>query len=376
MVLTRDGRKLFTLGMYERPRTDDEWRTWSEAGINLVCCRTNGDLDQADEWGMFGWVPVPLVLAADDDGSSLAAKVDELKGHPALAAWEAPDEVIWHTHKQETNWATKRLWSLERDALAKVDARLDALVQGMRRGTEIIRRHDPGRPIWLNESGCNQGTLARCVPYLDIVGFDGYPIPTRPEKPIHHLGIDTARFRAVAPGRDVWMVQQGFSWNHLGERDDLDETEPGIYPSREQYRFMAWQAIVRGATGLLWWGSAFEDRPAPHLGDLMSIVAEFKGLHELLDGGEIISVRAEADTRSYPATSAGISHMARRAGDRTMLVLVNEDPCEQDAIVTGLDWVDPREMRPVGWQPPEFARVQDGYVTCMDPYEVRVYVTD
>ena len=372
MILERDGRKLFALGMYERPRTDDEWRRWSEAGINLVCCHSRDDLDLAHEWGMFGWVPVPMILSDDDDGSALADRIDELKDHPALAVWEAPDEAIWHAHRQETNWATKRLWSLEPDALAEVNDRLDALVRGLARGSRLIRGLDPGRPLWLNESGCHQLTLARCVPYLDVVGFDGYPVPYRVEKPLHHLGIDTARFRAIAPGREIWMVQQGFSWSSLGQ----DPSAPVVYPTVEQYRFMAWQAIARGATGLLWWGSAHEDRPAPFLDDLMSVVAEFADLHELLDGGEVISVHVEADTRSYPATSAGVRHMVRRAGDRTMLVLVNEDPFEQDGIISGIDWVEPTEMRPVARPSADLTRIADGFITPMQGYEARVYVTD
>ena len=95
MTRTDDSRTAFPLGMYEMPRTEGEWRAWSDAGIDLVRCGGSDDLDRAAEHGMRGWVTVPMVLDDDDDGSALVERIDSLKGHPALLVWEAPDEAIW-----------------------------------------------------------------------------------------------------------------------------------------------------------------------------------------------------------------------------------------------------------------------------------------
>jgi hypothetical protein len=374
MVLRRNGQPLFTLGMYERPRNDDEWSAWSQAGINLVCCNERGHLDTAHKWGMFGWVPVPMILAPDDDGNALAQRIRSLADHPALAVWEAPDEAIWHAHRQPTNWATKRLWSLPPDQMDAVQKLLDVLVAGLSRGSALIRSIDPGRALWLNESGANQLTLARCVSSLDVVGFDAYPVPSRVEKPMHHVGLDLDRFRAIAPNKELWMVEQVFSWNNLDP--ERKKAEAPIYPTVEQSRFMAWQAILHGATGLLWWGSSFEDRPTPIVGTVMSVVSEINQLHAYLAGGEVTSVRVCADTRAYPATALGIGHICRRAGNGTLLVLANEDPFEQEAIVTGLDWLDVRTMRPICEPSAPFTRIDEGYITSMQPYEVRLYVSE
>lgn len=76
MILRHDGQPMFTLGMYERPRDDREWKTWTDAGINLVCCHSREHLDENRKWGAFGWVPVPMILRDDDgDGAVLIRRV-------------------------------------------------------------------------------------------------------------------------------------------------------------------------------------------------------------------------------------------------------------------------------------------------------------
>jgi len=375
MVLHRDGQPLFPLGMYERPRNDDEWRAWSEAGVNLVCCHSREQLDEAARWGMFGWVPVPAVLAEGDDGAELAAAVEAGKDHPALAAWEAPDEAIWGTGRVAEGVHEMSVWRLSPDVVAKVVARQDAVVAGLERGTRLIRRLDPGRPIWLNEAvNSDQETLARCASSLDVVGFDWYPIPSRPERPMNLMGKHVERFGRTAPRRELWIVEQAFSWPHVVRTED-----PDVLPTADELRFMAWQAIIHGATGLLWWGSFSTDRSTGFMDALMSVVAEFRGLHPLLHAGELPNVRIDTYFRQYP-TVLGIGHLARRVrdprlGDRALLVLVNEDGYRHDVVLRGLDDVGFDRMRQIAGPPEEVVRVPEGHATRMVGYEVRIYAT-
>jgi hypothetical protein len=372
MILSRDGKPLFPLGMYELPRTDDEWRAWSDAGINLVRCGSRDDLDRAEAFGMFGWVPVSMILADDDDGSALAAKINELKGHSALALWEAPDEAIWNAWRLDDDGRPVRLRHHSDATRAELGERMDAVVRGLERGVELIGRLDPGRATWLNEASMSDyDSLARCLPWVDVVGCDYYPVPNHQSMPMEWTGAFTERFRQTAPTKDVWMVLQAFSWSSLFPDRGLQQARP----STDECRFMAWQAIARGATGLFWWGSSSEDRPAPHLDGLMSVVAEFRGLHPFLFAGDAPSVKVTTDERRFPA-AMGVSRIARRSGDSTLLALVNQDPYEHDAIISGLDWVgDPNSMRTIAGPDPSFERTAHGCVTTMDAYEVRVYVT-
>jgi hypothetical protein len=60
--------------------------------------------------------------------------------------------------------------------------------------------------------------------------------------------------QAAAPAKPVWMVLQAFSWellqNPLPEKYDVKQ-----FPSYKHSRIMAWDAILHGAKGILYWGS-------------------------------------------------------------------------------------------------------------------------
>jgi hypothetical protein len=370
MILTRDEKPLFTLGMYERPRTDDEWREWSEAGINLVGCSSREHLDEAREWGMFGWVTVPMILKDDDDGSALVERVEELKDHPVLAVWEGPDEAIWGIWRLEKG-KPPRFWERPSDLVNELLDKADALVRGLERGVRLIRERDPGRPIWLNEAcQSSQSVLARCLPSLDILGFDYFPVPPNDNRQMHHLGLYTERYRQTAVAKEVWVVEQGFSWSSLKE---YDEGTGYAVPNLDQYRFMAWQAMLRGATGLLWWGSSHEERPAPFMPDLMAVVREINGLQEFMHTGSIPDVVAEVDHRRAPPV-LGASCIVKRVESKTLLVLINEDPTGADVMVRGLDWIQTDELEPITPVSSELTPVAGGSVTPMNGYETRIYV--
>jgi hypothetical protein len=232
----------------------------------------------------------------------------------------------------------------------------------------------------------------RCIPYLDIVGYDYYPVPEDLSRgrQMRMLGGFTDRFRATAPSRDLWVVAQAFSWGALSRasRDKrgmiheynsntwipMTAEERTARPGVEDHRFMSWIAISHGATGLLWFGSGFEDRPSPLLDDLMVIVGELHELQPFLTTGNVTSVRAITDDRQCPPIS-GVSAVARRSGDGTLLALINEDYVDHAVTVTGMEWVDAANLVPVFEPTDELRDCNDGLVTTMRGQEVRLYQT-
>ena len=97
----------------------------------------------------------------------------------------------------------------------RIRSRLDGVVRGLKRGSRIVRAIDPGGKLWLNEAAkSDQETLSRCLPYLDVVSYDFYPVPEDPSRgrQMHMIGGFTDRFRETARGREVWVVEQAFTW--------------------------------------------------------------------------------------------------------------------------------------------------------------------
>ena len=369
-VLSRDGKPLFALGMYERPRNDGEWERWQEAGINLIRARSWKELDENWEYGMFGTVHVNMILDDSDYGQTLTAIVNTLKDHPALVAWEAPDEAIWWAWRLERA-VPPRFWGPHEDVAPQAIARMEALVRGLIRGAEMIRKLDPDHYLWLNEAcQSSQASLARVAPWLDIIGFDYYPIPNGTGSPMEYMGLYVDRFHQTAPQCDLWAVQQAFSWGSLPNREGRY-----AFPTRKEIRFMAWQAIAYGATGILWWGSRYEDNRIAITSSVMEVVSELSQLHPFLTGAPINSVRVSNDPNRHPWLLGGRA-VVRRDGDRTLLALINQDGTPADLIIQGLDWLDVKDLRPMTPVSSDLTPISDGIITMMDGFEVRIYVAD
>jgi hypothetical protein len=319
---------------------------------------------------MQGWVPVPMLLADSDDGTALAARIDALKDHPALAVWEAPDEAIWSASLKD-NAARMAFWKLSPEKIAEVERNHDTMVRGLERGARVVRERSPGKPIWLNEAvHSDQVTLARCVPFLDIVGFDWYPIRNGYTEPMGLVGKNIARFARTAPRCGLWYVQQAFSWSKL-----FPAEAPLLLPTEAETRFMAWEAILHGATGIMWWGSAYADRPHPFFDGLMAVLSEFRDLHQFLFAGQIPNVRAEAYHRqNEPILGVGV--VARRAGDKILITLINQDPHPLSAVLLGVEDNIISRLRLVSGPDDPFVKTPEGFISEMQGYEVRIYVAD
>ena len=372
-MILKGNEAVFPLGMYEQPRSAGERREWRDAGINLLCCHNEDELDAAQAAEMMAWVPVPVITKDAHGEDVLVEKIESLKDHPAVVAWEAQDEAIWNACRLEDGKVTTRIWEQAPAVRDDLRARLDAVVEGLGRGSSIIRGLDPGARIWLNEAcKSDQGTLARCLPFLDAVGYDYYPIPEGPAEGrlMHLLGGYTDRYRRTAPSKDVWVVEQAFSWSNIRPESGRPET----YPAVDEYRFMAWIAIAHGATGLLWWGSAHEERPAPFLRDLMEVVSELKSVQPFLTAGDVPRVRATPDEGQSPPV-LGIRTVVRRRGDDTLLALINEDPYQHDVVIRGVDWAGPGDFNSLPEPSSDLAESSDGLFTRMEGHEVRIYLT-
>jgi hypothetical protein len=366
---------LFPLGMYDMPRNDDEWRTWHEAGIRLMPANSPEKLDLVAEHHMLGWARVPMIVNTTEDEKKLVEAVERVKDHPALTIWQAPDEPIHFAGKLvQGEGPIYEPWYLSPEEHEAWMGNLGAVVDGMLAGSEIIRELDPTRPIWLNDTaGCHRDARARVADAFDVMGFDIYPVGKK-NQPLELFGRIIDAFREDAPKCDIWPVQQAFSWSLI------KDGEVEQYPTRDELRFIAWQSLTRGVTGLHWWGVRHVEPGHPFLDLVLAVAKELQGLNDLLTAPDLKPVNVRTHYLRFPP-ALGVNRVARRANGHVLLALVNEDPWYHNAIVSGLDEIgvdDPNDLEPLtpddttpGYE--GFTRVDGGWVIPMEGHAVKVW---
>ena len=375
--LTKDGREVFPIGCYEMPKDDDALRRMAEAGISLVRCHGKADLDRAAAAGLLGWVPIALQLG---DSDKLRGQIMAVKDHPALAVWEGPDEIVhgftrysglyrtMKIHKSPDDWKNQAP-----EAVEYAERQAAKILPAMRAGAGLIRKLDTaGRPIWMNEASSSDVKYVRgYVDSVDIIGCDIYPV--RAERAnVVSVGGATERWRMV--GRDrkpVWMVLQAFSWSEL---NDYHRAKTVAYPSFDQSRLMAYDVIVHGAKGVLYWGSDYLTSE-PCRQSIYALTAELAALQPLLVAPPVADVRVRLIETDREPADRGVAIAVRKAGDEWLVILVNEDDRPHlGTEVSGLGVIDGRTLELLYGA--ESARVEQGeFVTRMLPHQVKVFAT-
>lgn len=306
--------------------------------------------------------------------------------HPALLVWEVPDEALWNCWYRATQWRRgaepdqqrERIAALEdrdlarelqRDLdrvqalyhtarLAEADAlanaiwrrlgeepprpelglgnaqeRAEALCAGMLRGYELLRKLDPAHPVWMNHAPRNAlEQLAAFNHAADIVGCDIYPVPFSPlvghsdlrNRSVSAVGDYTRRMQAAAPEKPVWMVLQGFGWGDIQPQRSEAERQELRRPTLQETRFMAFDAIVRGARGILYWGTHAIEKDSRLWNDLLAFAGEINQLRHVLaapDAAMPVEVELEP---TWGSLDRGLVVLPKQVGDATWLLVVNE----------------------------------------------------
>jgi hypothetical protein len=195
---------------------------WNNALINTQQVA----LDWAAQHGMYCMVNLRELSAfASGDAAKeaeLRSVVNQFKNHPALGVWKNLDEAFW-------------------GGTSAAD---------LQRGYDVIKQEDANHPV--EQTHAPRGTVAQLQPYnsaADILGLDIYPIGYPPganstniNKEISMIGDFADFLNQVGNGqKHFWMIEQ-IAWSGV--------TQPGKtlrFPTFEQSRFMAYEAIIHGA---------------------------------------------------------------------------------------------------------------------------------
>src|SRR5678815_751012 len=161
--------------------------------------------------------------------AELRSVVNQFKNHSALGVWKNKDEAWW-------------------GGTSAAD---------LQRGYDVIKQEDLNHPV--EQTHAPRGTVADLQPYngaADILALDIYPVGVPPgansllaNKEISMVGDYTQFLAQIGNGqKQLWMVEQ-IAWSGV--------TPPAktlVFPTLGQSRYMAYQAIVNGARGLMFFG--------------------------------------------------------------------------------------------------------------------------
>jgi hypothetical protein len=131
---------------------------------------------------------------------------------------------------------------------------------GLIRAYEKLKTLDSRHPVVIVQAP--RGTVAQLTPYrpgFDVTGADIYPVSYPPNThsdvpraDINVVGDIARRMRAAAGSKPFWLTLQ-IAWSGVVPTAQHPEIVPR-FPSLQQERFMAYEAIVNGARGLIFFG--------------------------------------------------------------------------------------------------------------------------
>jgi hypothetical protein len=294
------------------------YTVWTTAGVSEQVLAVAPELDAAASHGLQVWMGL---AGADNDLSQqalLAEVVNAFKGHPGLGAWKGSDEPA-HGHVPASGCV--------------------AVYQR-------IRGLDPDHPVVIIEAPRGPGptpqspdvalTAAAVKPYAaacDIHGVDIYPVSVPPgahagKAPVNTdisvVGDMTAIIAQATQRKAIWTTLQ-IAWS------GVFPPHPIVFPTLQQARFMAYDAIIAGARGLTFFGGQFTqvmnaaDKEAGWNWSYWKAVQR-PLLVELTDAEHAPALVAPLAEVALKADAADIALSVREAGGSLYLIAVRKSP--------------------------------------------------
>lgn len=221
--------------------SDLAFYTAARSGFNVI--RIGGDrndiLTQLDIAEKYGLKLIPCIGALGKTEADFKAWKKRARSilthdvitHPALFGYFLTDEPAW------------------------VGTPLENVVEAY----DLVKGLDIYHPVWINAAPRGTKNTHKLFSQgADIYGIDIYPVPY----PSSHSNLDDRSMTSVGkysdmlreeacPGKAIWMILQGFSW------DALRKTSPLTYPAWHETRFMVYDALTKGSNAIGYWGTPY-----------------------------------------------------------------------------------------------------------------------
>ena len=362
------GKRCFLLGLYQKPNLLNSFEYLAKTGFNLVSLPPEGSqLDSAKAAGILAWVTLGTI---DPDHRAeswinLQKTINKLKGKEALLAWELADEPAFNWNSAQGRIAPEIMIETH-DSVKKLD----------------------GHPIYLNHAPVNLiSTMKQYNPSNDYTACDIYPVIPEgirlmyalnpdgkqgdlPNTTLSQVGDYVDKMRQVSgSNRPLLMVLQGFSWEMLRPAAERDSAKVK-YPSYNESWFMAWDAIIHGANGLIWWGTAFNPAGHPFQTELNKVVTRLSSVHNVL------SLPAKPFTlniryhESGHSVSKGIEVLVKKEKNQLWILTANTEryPVKAELLFTANC-----TSAEVLFEERRIAIGKEGFSESYLPYEVHLY---
>jgi hypothetical protein len=275
-------------------------------------------------WLWLGDLPNLPTTAGSPREQLLRQVVNAFKSHPGLGAWKGIDEP--RNRFRGDDWIRPA---------------------GLTRALDVVKQLDANHPLVIIQApGSSVQQLVPYRPTFDITGADIYPIAYPPgnhagtsNKDISVVGDVAATMRSAAGPKPFWMTLQ-IAWSGVTPTDDRPDVVPR-FPSLHQERFMAYQAIVNGARGLMFFGGHITQVLTPEdaaLGWNWTFYGRvLKPLVRELTSDAIRPLLVAPAAQAVVTTSvAGVETAARRQGSTLWVVAVRRGDTTSQVTFSGL----------------------------------------
>ena len=259
-VVVLDGQKTFPIVLAKGPPPDGTTPSGGNAFAEVVGAGVNflkvgpatvpwtaADIDEAKledqaaaAHGAHTWVNLATVSratpgsAADGLLSQVVTSLEQDPSGSAIGMWKGADEPWWS--------------GIAPTALQFVYCRATGRGDASWCGGESALDQDH---LWVTVQA-PRGTSADLAPYAavsDVHGVDVYPVTAaNPTPDLHEVGSWTSTIAAVTPSHAVWTTLQ------ICASGSVRADGSFVLPTREQERFMIYDAIINGARNLAFYG--------------------------------------------------------------------------------------------------------------------------
>ena len=356
-----NGKPFFHIGCWwftKRGDRDEDLEFLKEAGFNVILLPNDHPdrfpmLELVKRHDLFGVIELPhryepaqkTPQAKAGFKKKWANLIRKYQAHPALFGYFGPDEGMLAGYQIET----------------------------MEEFYDLARGNDPYHPLWFNEAPVGQVSELRAYAKntCDVFGVDIYPLGAPHgtdlgDRSMTVVGKHTDRcMQAVDNRKPVWMILQGFSWIHMRKParfKPVSEVPDALYPTWEQTRFMAYNSILHGATGIQYHYFGYTVyMPDEFWQGIRRTTLELKYLTPVLTARTVRKPAMKCD-------SGKVRMMVKKLDGKLYYLVTNESPDEIAAKFSGF----PEKQLNVLYGDRPVAVEGGSFELKLEPYAVRV----